>query len=187
VTGQITVERQLKSLIESGGTAAELDRLRSEMVHRREAVKAPPFEAAFRSLDELNEAAVRKGIHLGIENRAHYYEIPSFEEIGIVLDRFPSGNVGYWHDVGHADIFERMGFVSQREYLDSYGSKLVGIHLHDCRANHDHLAPGAGRVQFETISHAIDQAALKVLEVNSRVSANAIRRGIAYLKERGID
>ena len=164
----------------------QIELMKDEMVKLRETVKMPCFEAVLRSLEELEGCAAQCKVQSGIENRAHFFEIPNFEEIGILLDRFHNSSGGYRHDTGHAQIFENLGFVQHQTYLDRFGSRLPGIHLHDCRVNHDHLVPGKGDASFEMIAQYLHAATIKVLEVNDFVSTQQVRGGLSFLEQRGI-
>jgi len=64
---------------------------------------APPFlERTIQNLGEVLKYAADRGVRLGVENRYFFFQIPSFEEIPIILNRLPSPHLGYWHDCGHA-------------------------------------------------------------------------------------
>ncbi|UCE19211.1 MAG: sugar phosphate isomerase/epimerase [Gemmatimonadota bacterium] len=187
VRQQQALEQELRALTASGDkNRAVTGRLRAALITMRERAKGPCLEAVVRSLDELAEYASQHRVMLGIENRAHFCEIPSFEEIEALLERFDASVIGYWHDTGHAQIFENLGFVPHQEYLKRYSSRLLGIHLHDSRGNHDHLAPGTGSNHFEMVARYVDPTTLKVLEVKSTVSAPEIQQGLTFLRDRGI-
>ena len=108
----------------------------------RERLAAPHLDAVLRSLDRLNGAAARRGLLLGVENRFHPHEIPSHGETGAILREFDGGAVRYWHDVGHALNHERLGILTQEAWLEAYGPRLAGTHLHDIRGRRG--PPGAG-------------------------------------------
>jgi sugar phosphate isomerase/epimerase len=140
------------------------------------------FDAVLRSLDVLNREAGKRGISLGVENRYHFHEIPNFEEIGTILGEFQGGNIGYWHDVGHATAQENMGLTVQSELLDAYSDQLVGIHLHDAKGLDDHLAPGSGEVDFKKIFSFLKPSHIKILEIHPKVDRADLIRGIDYIK-----
>jgi hypothetical protein len=41
--------------------------------------------------------------------------------------------VSYWHDVGHAEVQQRLGFASHEGWLSQFKDRMVGVHLHDIR------------------------------------------------------
>ena len=148
----------------------------------RESRQRKNFDAVLRSLDVLNREAEKKDVFLGIENRYHFHEIPNFEEIGIILNEFQGGNIGYWHDVGHATAQENMGLTPQTDLLDTYGDKLIGIHLHDAKGLDDHLPPGGGEVNFEKILSFLKPSHIKILEIHPKVDRKDLIEGIEYIR-----
>jgi sugar phosphate isomerase/epimerase len=141
----------------------------------------------FSSLEKLLPEAERRGIRLGIENRYYFHEIPDFEEIGMILGRFRSENIGYWHDVGHAQVQEYTGIARQRELLEAYGDDLIGVHLHDADGLDDHLAPGQGDVDFGALRLFLRPTHIKILEVHPKVRKRNLIAGIRFIRALGFD
>lgn len=145
------------------------------------------LDAVLFSLDTLNQEAERRGIFFGIENRYHFNEIPDFQEMEVILNRFKGGNVHYWHDVGHARAQENMGIIPQMALLKAYSGMMIGIHLHDIKSLDDHLAPGQGEMDFEKIRPFLQPSHIKILEVHSHVAKKDLIKGINLLKTLGIE
>ncbi len=135
-----------------------------------------------RSLDELNRHARQKGVLLGIETRVYYREIPSFEEIGVILDKFKDSNIFYWHDTGHAEILEMVGFACHADFLKRYGLDMIGLHLHDCFNGQDHLAPSQGTLDFNQFTPYLKKETLKVIEAHHPADKEAVVRGREFLR-----
>jgi sugar phosphate isomerase/epimerase len=148
----------------------------SKVLERREKSK-PYLEAVLRSLDHLTAKAAKLGIALGVENRYYYHEIPDFEEIGHILKRFSGGPLSYWHDMGHAYVQERLGFVQSGSLLQAYGTKLLGVHIHDAQGLDDHLAPGTGEIKWSNLKELIHQSAIKILEVHKKADRRQLCQG----------
>ncbi len=147
----------------------------------------PYLTAAIRSLEEISEYAAKLKIKIGIENRFYYNEIPGFEEIGVILTHFKGGNVYYWHDTGHAQLFQHLEFVSSHEdYLKRYADKMLGIHLHDVKGFSDHRAPGTGIVDFKMIKQYLSEKTIKVVEAHSKSSGTQVKKSVAFLENVGI-
>jgi len=163
-------------------TIALLDEQRLERETRHERY----LDAVLFSMEKLNKEAEKRGIFLGIENRYHLHEIPNFQEIGIILERFQGGNVCYWHDVGHALAQEKMGIVSQSDLLEAYSENMLGIHLHDMKGHDDHFAPGQGEVDYEEIKPFLQSSHIKILEVHPKVEREDLIKGIRLLTSLGI-
>jgi len=144
------------------------------------------LDAVFFSLERVLRRAETLGVKVGVENRYHLSEIPLGEEIGMVLEEFAGGPIGYWHDTGHAAVAEALGATRQRDLLERYGSRMIGIHLHDAQGVDDHLPPGRGGVDFEMVGEFLREGVLKVMEIHPPATGEEIVEGLQFLREKGI-
>ncbi len=145
--------RDLMALFSAGEVSVKKFHNLKESIKRERAKNVKPyFESVISSLSELCHHAAEKGIKIGMENRYYFREIPSFEEIEIILDKFRKENLFYWHDVGHAQVWENLGFQLAESFLKKYSGRLLGVHLHDVYKTDDHRAPLQGDVDFSRIA-----------------------------------
>lgn len=159
--------------------AVELGVSREEILAERTALAPAHLEAAARSLEELLDKSA--GVQLGIECRLGWHELPNFDELRVLLARFPDPRLGYWHDVGHAAILDWLGVVPEDEWLLGAGARTIGAHLHDVRGNdRDHYPPGLGELDFAPLLGQLPPDALRVMEI----SANFIEEEVALGKRR---
>ena len=63
--------------------------------------------------------AEKRGLKLGIENREAVEEMPIESDFEISCADFASPNIAYWHDCGHGQIKENLGFIRVPEHLGS--------------------------------------------------------------------
>jgi FMN phosphatase YigB (HAD superfamily)/sugar phosphate isomerase/epimerase len=179
-------ERKLHSLFnESLAGSPEYQELRDRLVKQRAALVGPHLYAVKKSLRELVEHAGRINIRLGIENRYHFYDIPSVDEMGEILELADPNLLGFIYDVGHAQTQDQLGFYPHESWLKSYASRMVGVHLHDVIGIHDHLAPGLGQVDFRMVASYLPQGAIRTLEVMNFNTPEQIRRGLKLLVDTG--
>ena len=180
-------ERTMRRLFDSGTrTGPEQDALRQETIERR-AELAPPYLARAReTLAELVAYAQERGVALGMENRLHHNEFPLVDEALVLLADYPPEQVGYWHDVGHAEVQARLGYVDKRAWLDALGPRTLGCHLHDVDGLGDHRAPGRGDVEWEYLARGLPPSAVRVFEIDQRQPEEAVAGAIAFLRERGV-
>jgi len=175
--------RDLIGLYERGQAGSrEFLELRSEMAAQRKTLQRPYFENTLKSLEELNRYADKKGIALGVENRFYYREIPDFSEIGLILDAFKGSRIFYWHDVGHAQVMDNLGFARHMDFLDSYKDRLFGVHLHDLKGCSDHQAPFEGGFDFRKLLPYIKEDTLKVIEAHHPATGEDIIQGRKILE-----
>lgn len=154
----------------------------------REHFKELYWNAVLKSLEVLHREAERLNISIGIENRYYWDDFPNFQEIGILLDHFDGGKIGYWHDVGHAQTHETFGLCSHEQFLQAYSNRLIGIHLHDCKESgyNDHFAPGTGFIDYDMIKKYLPDDAIRIIEAHPKASAEELQQGIQFLKSKGI-
>jgi sugar phosphate isomerase/epimerase len=190
-TGYIQVKERHKSthnLVEliKQNKQDEAEKAFREMQLTRQKYVLPHFEQLLRSLDILNEYGFRYGVKIGIENRYHYYDIPDFAEMGVILNTFAGGNIGYWHDVGHGQMFEYLNLKKHQEFLEAYADKMIGIHLHDMVADRDHQAPGKGKIDFKMVAKYLNPDTVRILEVHPPDTADDLKAGVKVLQSAGV-
>jgi sugar phosphate isomerase/epimerase len=161
------------------------DSVRSLIEERRKAGKKC-LDAALFSLDKLWRPAERLGLKLGVENRYYLKEVPNFDDLCVIFERFKESAVAYWHDVGHGAVQEFLYAISHERLLSQFSSALAGIHLHDAENTRDHRAPGKGRIDFEMVLKYVPKEATRVLEPAPDVTEDELKEGISFLSRIGL-
>jgi sugar phosphate isomerase/epimerase len=180
-------ERQMRQMFDSGTRdGGEYQKLRDETLEKRATMAGPYFERARHSLAELVEYASARNVVIGLENRLHHHEFPLPDEGLELLADYAPDVAGYWHDVGHAEVQARLGYVDKREWLEKLGARTIGCHLHDVDGIGDHRAPGNGDVDWTYLAAGIPPGALRVFEINQHEPEEALAGAIAYLREHGV-
>jgi sugar phosphate isomerase/epimerase len=163
----------------------EYVRRKVDAVAEREAAAPAILENVKECLIPIIEHAAAKNIRLGIEGRRGYEEIPSEREIPALLDELNSPQVGYWHDIGHIQIKENLGFLNHEEWLRAIGPRTLGCHVQDCLwPAQDHQPPFAGDIDLEKLVPLLPATCLFVWEMSPRKTADEIRRSVTVWKER---
>jgi sugar phosphate isomerase/epimerase len=160
-------------------------RLRDQIIAARTRRQPPFFEAARRSLDELAALAIRYGLRLGVESRRQYREIPSFEELGILLADHAPATVGFWYDPGHVQVLANLGFHQHQPWLDLFAARIVGVHLHDVIGLRDHLLPGLGELDFAHIGRHLPADAVRTFELDWYYEEQELQTGLAHARAAG--
>ena len=137
----------------------------TEATEWRKRKEAKHRDAVLRSLDELNEHALKMELCIAIENRPHYYQIPNFDEVGLFFDEFYGSPMRYWHDVGHAALQEKLGLCWSHKWLETYSEHLIGVTLHDLQELEPYHPPGSGDLEWDELFAQIPSDVVKVLEI----------------------
>jgi sugar phosphate isomerase/epimerase len=160
-------------------------RLKVKAVQTREAAAPSYLERVKESLRQISEYAAKKHVRIGLEGRRGYEEIPTERELPVLLDELNSPQLGYWHDMGHIQIKENLGFLNHEEWLRAIGPRTIGCHLQDCVwPAQDHQPPFTGSVDFEKLVPLLPPNCLFVWEMSPRKTPEEIRRSVALWKER---
>lgn len=174
---------KLIALAERGEQHREkYQRLCMEADEKRESRKEGFLQRSIQFLERLVPEADKRGLQLGIENRQSLEELPFDNDLPGLLTRFESSPLVYWHDSGHAQIKENLGFISHRMQLESLQARLGGMHIHDVVfPAHDHRPPGSGMVDFATMKPFVKAQTIKVFELSRRLSAAEVRQGVHHV------
>jgi len=136
----------------------------------------PYWERTKAGVNEVLGHAAERGIRLGFEIREKFEELPLDAEFPPFLAGFPAdAPVGYWHDVGHAQIKQNMGIIDHRQHLAANASRLIGFHLHDVNSDgNDHQPIGTGCIDFNMVREFWRPEHLLVLEIGPRATAGEV-------------
>jgi sugar phosphate isomerase/epimerase len=185
-TGRVEIEDRTRELIHlyNGGMqdSREYAALKKTMAGERQKDCGPFVKRVLESLDELADYAGSQGIKLGIENRYYFREIPSIDELETIFDKLKQPNLFYWHDVGHAQLYENLGLLKHTDYLNRFSDRMLGIHLHDIKGAQDHLAPLKGDFDFAKLVPYVQKDTIKVLEAHHPATAEEIEKAAEYLE-----
>jgi sugar phosphate isomerase/epimerase len=165
--GPYGVTRKLKSIYRQGGF---LNRAYTEAKLKAVKQRQDSFRKVWPRVREclvpLVNFAGERNIKLGFEIRQEFEEFPHEEEFPEVLESFPPEVVGYWHDFGHSQCKEFLGWHDHLETLTLRGPRLLGAHIHDCRRpQEDHLPLGHGEIAFSALLPLMPENAIGVLEL----------------------
>ena len=154
-------------------------------VRERELKSAVYLKRVREYLDRIIEYAAAKNVRLGIEGRQGYEEIPNEREIPGLLEEINSPQAGYWHDFGHIQIKENLGFLDHAEWLRTISPRLFGCHLHDTEwPGTDHRVPFAGGIRYDKLIPLLPKNCLFVFEMSPRRKKEEIMESLAKWKDR---
>ena len=187
--GQVNMPPITDQLIELAKTGKYLSRkyvrLKIGAVQKRERVAPAYLKRVKECLGRIIEYAASKNVRIALESRRGYEEIPTERELPGLLDEMDSTQLGYWHDFGHSQIKENLGFIDHAEWLRLIGPRAFGCHVQDCVwPAKDHEPPFTGAVDFEKLIPLLPTNCLFVWEMSPNKGANAIRRSVQTWKER---
>ncbi len=135
-----------------------------------------------RSLEDLLPEAEKNGVRICPENLPLWESVPSEMEMSQLIEEFNSPFLGYWHDIGHGQIRQDLGFTSQTTWVDRL--KPAGFHIHDVDNDfHDHLMPARGKVDFSAFKEAANSGSLLVLEPSPGTPVEHLKDAAKHLEQ----
>ena len=175
---------KLKKMLERGEKdSPKYQKLCAEVSQKREARKEKFVERVYDTLRKILPEAEACGLKLGIENREALEEIPLESDFNFLFREFASPSVTYWHDTGHAQIKENLGFIRHALLLESLASRLAGFHIHDTQfPARDHSPPGTGTVDFAALKPVVKPEHIKVFEFSPALTVEQVKSGAAHVK-----
>jgi sugar phosphate isomerase/epimerase len=185
--GSIEMKNYSDKLVEMAAKgqreSEKYQRLCAEVDERREAKKGPFFERVKDVLKKVLPAAEKHGVKLGAENRQALEELPIESDYRFLFRELGSPNLGYWHDTGHAQIKENLGFIRHVMLLESQRDRLLGFHIHDVQfPGRDHCAPGTGTIDFSSLKPMVKPEHWKVFEFSPGLTPEEARKGVEHVK-----
>jgi len=175
---------RLKKLLEEGGKdSPKYQKLCAEVSQKREAKKEKFLERVYDTLRKILPEAEARGLKLGVENREALEEIPLEPDFKFLFRELNSPSLAYWHDTGHAQIKENLGFIHHALHLESLAGQLAGFHIHDTQfPARDHSPPGTGTVDFAALKPVVKPEHIKVFEFSPALTVEQVMRGAAHVK-----
>ena len=163
-----------------------METLRRNAAERRAYSMPEYFPHARRSLEEITEYAAGCNVAVGLENRYHYHEFPSVDEMPELLRDYPPDVAGFWLDVGHAEVLDRLGLIPHSRWLDELAGRCIGSHVHDVDGLADHRAPGHGTADWPHYAAKLPPHIPRVFEINQKIPEDQVAASIPFLRERGV-
>jgi sugar phosphate isomerase/epimerase len=163
----------------------EYQAIKAQLIQERKNGIDRRLKAVKESLNELLAFAGQFQIKLGLENRYHYLDIPSIDEMEELLSLADPEQLGFIYDVGHAQALDRLGFYPHEEWLKRYSTRMLGCHLHDVIGITDHQAPGLGDINFKEIADYLPETAFRTFEMLPGNTLAQIKHGINLMVSTG--
>lgn len=159
------------------------EKIKLKLYDKREK-KAPRYiNALYKSIEDLMPILEKNQIGIAIENLPSWEAIPSEMEMEALFSHFNSPLVRYWHDMGHGQIRQNLGFIGHLRWLEKLSPYLAGMHVHDALppAN-DHLMPPNGKIDFQSFKNIATSGIVLVIEPAPLTPLDQILTGVQTLK-----
>ena len=176
-------EKLLEMAARGEKESPKYQKLCDELIKKREHLKERHIERANELIKQLLPEVENLGLKLGIENREAVEELPLEMDYSFLFRELSSPAVVYWHDTGHAQIKENLGFIHHAMHLESQRDRLFGFHIHDVQfPGQDHCAPGTGTVDFAALAPMVKPGHVKVFEFGPSMPMENVKQGVEHVR-----
>lgn len=160
------------------------EQLRLKLQMQREKRIGPQLEFLARGLEKLFPVVAETGVLIALENLPTWEAIPTETELELLLREYGNDGLRYWHDVGHAQIRENLGFINAERWVERLRPWLAGMHVHDVAPPaSDHVMPPRGQVDFTRFKTAGASDIVRVIEPSQKTPAPEIAGALAFLQQ----
>jgi sugar phosphate isomerase/epimerase len=177
---------RLIAMAKAGGyLSRKYVRIKINAVQEREKIAPECLKRVKDCLCRIIDYAASKNIRIGLEPGRDYEQIPTERELAELLEEMNSPSLGYWHDFGHSQIKENLGFIDHAEWLQAVGPRTFGCQVQDCIwPAWEGQLPFTGSVDFEKLVPLLPTNCLFVWKMNPNKTADGIRQSVQMWKER---
>ncbi len=161
----------------------EYEATRMKVLLARE--KAAPAQLAhlYAGIEQLLPLLESTRRILAFELLPSWESIPTEVEMERLMTHFNSPWLRFWHDMGHGQIRENLGFINHARWLKRLSPWLAGMHIHDVLAPAtDHVMPPGGTVKFELFRDIARHDIIRVMEPGHAVTAEQIATGLKLIR-----
>lgn len=158
------------------------EKYKLNLMARRDRKVGPYLEKLRDSLSRLLPVLDECGVVLALENLPTWEAIPTELELEQLINEMGTDRIRYWHDIGHAQVRENLGFISHMRWLERLSPFVAGMHIHDVIAPaYDHLPPPQGEIPFEQFKNIAIRIPRLIMEPAPTASAEAVVKARDYL------
>ena len=164
--------------------APAYDKVKMKFQVEREKKAEKHLNWLYQGVEQLLPVLERTGTYLGLENLPTWEAIPNESEMLNMIEHFNHPNLKYWHDIGHGQIRENLGFINAERWVERMEPHLAGMHLHDvARPIYDHVMPPLGDMDFSRFKRFAQLDIVRVIEPTPRTPAEEIVTALQFFKE----
>lgn len=178
------ITRKLSALAKAGKQfEPKFEKLKMKLIAGREKRITKTLDALRRSIDELLPLLEKSNIVLALENLPSWEAVPSESEMLAMCQDYDSPHLRYWHDMGHGQVRQSLGFIGHQIWLDKLLPYTAGIHIHDTMPHSDeHMVPSTGTIDFDNFKQYFTGERLLVFEPAPGTPPDKLKMGLEYIQ-----
>ncbi len=184
--GNVDMSRMTEDLValaEAGEQfSLRFEKIKMKLQMKREKKAQKQLQFLYEGLEQIVPVLQETRVSLGMENLPTWEAFPTEHEVEQIIRHFDSPWLRYWHDMGHGQIRENLGFINQERWLERLEPVVAGMHIHDVAPpGYDHLMPPRGKIDFSRYRRFGTLPILRVIEPRPQTSREDILEARQHL------
>jgi sugar phosphate isomerase/epimerase len=178
--------RKLVEALDGEGSAAGagFQRILAKSLKRRAARVRKYYDGFCLSLEALLPKFEKAGVALCLENLPSIEAFPDAREMDMLKVRFDTPSLAYWHDLGHGQVREYLGWDRHLDVARALLPVTRGIHIHDALPlMNDHLLPGQGLIDYDAYAFYGARDVIRVFEPAPEVKGDELAASLRFMRE----
>ena len=179
------ISADLRDLCEKGEQfSPRYDKLKMKLQLAREKKVRRQLDFLRQGIEQLLPVIAETGVQVALENLPTWEAIPTELEMEELCKQYSPQGLRYWHDIGHAQVRQNLGFINQERWMERLQPYMAGMHIHDVIAPAmDHLLPPQGQVNFGSLKRFAKGDVIRVIEPAPQTPAENIVEALRHLRE----
>jgi sugar phosphate isomerase/epimerase len=179
------ISADLRALSEKGEQfSPRYDKLKMKLQLAREKKVRKQLDYLRQGIEQLIPVIAETGVQMALENLPTWEAMPSELEMEDLCKQYSSQGLRYWHDIGHAQVRQNLGFINQERWMERLQPYMAGMHIHDVVAPAmDHLLPPQGQVDFASLKKFAKGDIIRVIEPAPQTPGEIVVEALRYLRQ----
>lgn len=175
----------LRALYENGEQfSARYDKLKLKLQLTREKKVRKQLNYLRQGIEQLIPVIAETGVLVALENLPTWEAMPSELEMEDLCKQYAPQGLRYWHDIGHGQVRQNLGFINQERWMERLQPYMAGMHIHDVIAPAmDHLLPPQGQIDFAPLKKFAKGDVIRVIEPAPKTPGEIVVEALRILRQ----
>jgi sugar phosphate isomerase/epimerase len=175
----------LRALSEKGEQfSPRYDKLKMKLQLTREKKVHKQLDYLRQGIEQLLPVVAETGVKVALENLPTWEAMPTELEMEELCKQYAPQGLRYWHDIGHGQVRQNLGFINQERWMERLQPYMAGMHIHDVIAPAmDHLLPPQGQVDFAQLKKFAKGDVIRVIEPAPQTPGENIVEALRLLRQ----
>ena len=179
------ISADLRALCEKGEQdSPQYGKLKLKLQVTREKKVGKQLDYLRQGIEQLLPVVAETGVKLALENLPTWEAMPTELEMEELCRQYAPQGLRYWHDIGHGQVRQNLGFINHERWIERLQPYLAGMHIHDViPPAMDHVLPPHGQVNFGSLKRFAKGDIVRVIEPAPQTPGEVIVEALDLLRK----